>query len=505
MYSLVYRSGLRSGRYSYVPWPAMAGQRDRHHARPRDHPTRGNSGPHHPAQGPQGRPPARGQAPSPRPGPNHLRESGLPPGTGHVLPCPMDPAPLAIHGNRALDLGHHHRPHTIRGRLGHAERPPPPRPQHSLTCGYHAIHRVLSRVGLSPELAYRLPTTDQEVHQIRKLVCEILAAAAEDGKLFLQTSQPTTDHASAPLRADTYTDTTHPTAQSPPIPLPPCCQPGDPHTPTIARTPGPRDTGLPHPPKQQHTPATDPFAGHPPPPPTLDNPHAPTEGSPTPRGTPTPPSGPHTPPAHTPENPGHPPRPPNVAHGTVPPPRTPTHTTSHIAGPRPSQAQKQKTAALHLPSPPLPTRSACQAARSRRAPRAAHPETYSPTTCPPSSLRWPQQKLLPRNQRLPASQRNPRPPKRPLLPRHQPHRRPPPHPPTLPSPPTSSTRPREKPKLRPHTRLPGTPRPPHRRLRDPGSTPGNPPTRHQRTHTSEPRSSSAWKRTSTPNPTPNPS
>ena len=126
---------------------------------------------------------------------------------------------------------------------------PPRRPQHSLTCGYHAIHRVLSRVSLSPELAYPLPTTDQEVHQIRKLICEILAAAAEDGKLLLQTARPTPDHASAPLRADTYTATTHPTAQSPPMPLPSRCPPGDPHTPTIARTPGPRDTGLPHLPK----------------------------------------------------------------------------------------------------------------------------------------------------------------------------------------------------------------------------------------------------------------
>ena len=47
--------------------PAMARQRDRHHARPRDRPTRGNRGPHHPAQGPQGRPPAGGHAPSPLP------------------------------------------------------------------------------------------------------------------------------------------------------------------------------------------------------------------------------------------------------------------------------------------------------------------------------------------------------------------------------------------------------------------------------------------------------
>ena len=100
---------------------------------------------------------------------------------------------------------------------------PPPGPQQTLTCGYHAIHRVLSRVGLSPKLAYPLPTTDQEVHQIRKLICEILAAAAEDGKLLPQTARPATGHASAPRRADTYTDTTHPTAQSTPMPLPSRC------------------------------------------------------------------------------------------------------------------------------------------------------------------------------------------------------------------------------------------------------------------------------------------
>ena len=76
------------------------------------------------------------------------------------------------------------RPHTNRGGPGHAAKPPP-RPQQSLTCGYHAIHRVLSRVGLNSKLPYPLPTTDQEVHQIRKLVCEILATAAEDGELLL--------------------------------------------------------------------------------------------------------------------------------------------------------------------------------------------------------------------------------------------------------------------------------------------------------------------------------
>ena len=201
--------------------------------------------------------------PYPRPGPNHLREGGLPPGTGHALPDPLDPAPLANHGDGALDLGHPHRPHTNRGGPGHAVKPPPPRPQHSLTCRYHAIHRVLSRVGFSPELPYPLPTTDQDVHQIRKLVCEILAAAAEEGKLLLQTTRPTTDHASAPLRADTYTDTTHPTAQSPPMPPPSRCSAGDPNSFTIARTPWPRDTGLPHPLEHQHMRDTDPPARHP--------------------------------------------------------------------------------------------------------------------------------------------------------------------------------------------------------------------------------------------------
>ena len=55
---------------------------------PRGHPTRGSRGPHHPAQSPQGRPPAREQIPGP-------------PGTGHALPGSMDPAPLAMAGTFA--------------------------------------------------------------------------------------------------------------------------------------------------------------------------------------------------------------------------------------------------------------------------------------------------------------------------------------------------------------------------------------------------------------------
>ena len=103
---------------------------------------------------------------------------------------------------------------------------PPPGPQHPLTCGYHAIDRVLRRMDLSPALKYPFPTTDQEVHQIRTLICEILAAAAEDGKLLFQTAQPTSDHTAAPLQADTYTHITHTTEapqslQTTPGPAPP--------------------------------------------------------------------------------------------------------------------------------------------------------------------------------------------------------------------------------------------------------------------------------------------
>ena len=83
-------------------------------------------------------------------------------------------------------------------------------------------------MGRTAELAYPLPTTDQEVHQIRTLICEILAADAEDGKLLLQTPRPTTDHTGAPLQADRYTDTTHP-ARNPrpclPPPPPPATHP----------------------------------------------------------------------------------------------------------------------------------------------------------------------------------------------------------------------------------------------------------------------------------------
>ena len=106
------RALLRSGRHSNVTRPSMGHQGDGHHARPRGRPTRGNRGPHHPAKGPQGRPPAGGPIPGPRPGPNHLEADRLPPRTGHALFVPVNQAPLAVHRDSALDLSHPHRPHT---------------------------------------------------------------------------------------------------------------------------------------------------------------------------------------------------------------------------------------------------------------------------------------------------------------------------------------------------------------------------------------------------------
>ena len=92
-----------------LPPPASRGpnlmghQGDRHHARPRGRPSRGNRGPGHPAQSPQGLLPAGGQSPGQCPGPNHLGAGGLPPGTGHALPVPVDQAPLAVHMDQTQD------------------------------------------------------------------------------------------------------------------------------------------------------------------------------------------------------------------------------------------------------------------------------------------------------------------------------------------------------------------------------------------------------------------
>ena len=127
MYSPRARALLHSGRHSNISRPKMAHQRDRHHGRPRGRPGGGSRGPHHPAQSPQGRPAARRQSPGPRPSPNHLGAGELPPGTGQALPDPVDQAPLAVHGDRAMDLGHPHRPHTSRGAQTRGQIPLPGR------------------------------------------------------------------------------------------------------------------------------------------------------------------------------------------------------------------------------------------------------------------------------------------------------------------------------------------------------------------------------------------
>ena len=264
-----------------------------------------------------------------------------------------DPAPPAIHGDRALDLGHPHRPHTNRGRYTHAEVPPPPRPQHSLTCGYHAIHRVICRVGLSPELAYPLPTTDQEVHEIRKLVCEILAAVAEDGKLLLQTARPTTDHTSAPLRADTYTDTTPPPPRNPgPCPSPLAAHPETQTRPPSRAPPGPATRASPTRPNY----STRPPRTHPPD--TLHHPpHSTTRTHPA-RGAPRPTARPPRPVArtHPPRTPqktqAHPPKAPKCStHELFPPADANPHNLTHCRTPaRPSREREDRS-----PAPPSPT------------------------------------------------------------------------------------------------------------------------------------------------------
>ena len=90
--------------------------------------------------------------------------------------------------------------------------------------------------------------------QIGALICEILPAAAEDGKFLPQTSRPIRDHTGAPLQADTYIDTTdsssapQPPTLPQPMPLPPRSPRSGSDTPTVARSPGPHNGGLFQPP-----------------------------------------------------------------------------------------------------------------------------------------------------------------------------------------------------------------------------------------------------------------
>ena len=80
--------------------------------------------------------------------------------------------------------------HKSKQALAHG-RTAPPRTQQLLTCGYHAVHRILWRVDLNPPLKYPLLTTEQEIHQVRNSISKILAAAAVHSTFHLRTSRPT--------------------------------------------------------------------------------------------------------------------------------------------------------------------------------------------------------------------------------------------------------------------------------------------------------------------------
>ena len=252
---------------------------------------------------------------------------------------------------------------------------PPPRPQQSRTCGYHAIHRVLSRAGPSPKLAYPFPP-------LTKRSTRYASSSAK----FLPRQQKTASFSSKPpglqlaKQARRGEQTHTPTQHTPPHNPRPCSSPVAAHPETHTRPPsrappGPATWASPTRPNT----STCPPHTHPP-----DTPHHPphsTTHTHPPRGAPRPAARPPHPvarprPLHTPQKTkAHPPRPLNAAHANCSPPRTPTHTTSHIAGPGPSTAQKEQATAPRLQPPPLPTRSARRAARSQPGPPSRPPPT----------------------------------------------------------------------------------------------------------------------------------
>ena len=196
----------------------------------------------------------------------------------------------------------------------------------------------------------------------------------------------------------THTPTQHTPPRNPrPCPSPLAAHPRTHTRPPSRAPPGPATRASPTCPNN----STRPPRTHPP-----DTPQQPSDSTTRthpPRGAPRPAARPPRPvarkrPPRTPQKTqANPPRPPNAARANCSPPRTPTYTASHVAGPRPSQASKERARARRLPPPLLPTRSARRAARSRPRP-ASHPgPPYSLRTCPPSSLPWQQQKPLPTN------------------------------------------------------------------------------------------------------------
>ena len=266
-------------------------------------------------------------------------------------------------------------------------------------------------MGLSPPLQYPLPTTHQEVHQIRTLICEILVAAcarrqASPRKFPAYTTPDERAAASGHVRRHNARE---PSPQF--LPLSRHSPFSGPHTPTIARSHGPRDTGLPlcpitHTCPPQTLPPNEPHH----PPQRATHTHPPRRAT---RLTALPPRPvTHTRPPHAPPKPqAQPPWPLNAADASCSPPPTPTRTPSLIAGAQPSQTRKEETAAPRLPRQPPPTRLACRATRSRLGPSSHPPPSRSPRRCPPSSPQWPPRRP-PRLTKppLPAWRRNPHPP-----------------------------------------------------------------------------------------------
>ena len=328
----------------------MARQRDRHHARPRDRPTRGSRGPHHPAQGPQGRPPARGQAPSPRPGPNHLREGGLPPGIRHALPDPLDPAPLATHGDRALGLGHPHRPHTSRGGPGHATKPPPPDCSNPSPAGTRPSTRCSTAWVVAQSEHTPFPPLTKRSTRYASSSAKSLPRQQKTASF---SSKPPGLQLATKARRGEQTHT--PTQHTPPHSLRPCPSPLAAHEETHTRPPSRAPPG----PATRASPTRPNTSTRPPhthPPDTPHNPQHSTTHTQPPRGAPRPAARPPHPvarprPLHTPQKTqAHPPRPLNAAREPFPPADANPHNLAHCR----TRAQPSPEGEGHSPAPPSP-------------------------------------------------------------------------------------------------------------------------------------------------------